>query len=370
MAIFDNDVNVFVEVGFAAGPVTTGVAWTDITKYAKQVRTQRGRSHELDNIQAGTLTVDLDNRDRRFDPSDTGSPYGSTNLIPMKPIRVKAVHSGTTYQLWRGLVESWPQQWEEGGLAQQTPLRAVDGLKVFAFHETGTTHPQETAGARIKALLQEGAWSTAKMSLQAGSSVKAHTGTCTHILSEVGTVADSDGGLFFMSPAGVATYQSSTYRAAQTITSTFGEQELGYHELVLGYDEQQIWNDVTVMFEGNVSAHTTHSTASIDKYGRRKLKQFDMLMTSSVQADARAASLIARYKDPHLRVERMTVAPRADPANLWPVVLGAELSDKYRVRRRYASGNPTVIEGFVESVSHSFNVEKEWNTSFVVSPST
>lgn len=97
-----------VECAFTTAPLTTPGAWTDLTAYVRGIDINRGRNHELVRSQAGTCSVRLKNTDRRFDPSNTAGPY-YPNVIPMRRIRVRAVHNAVTYDLFQGYVENWGQ---------------------------------------------------------------------------------------------------------------------------------------------------------------------------------------------------------------------------------------------------------------------
>jgi hypothetical protein len=59
---------VTVEVAFDGGPFSTSYTWTDISDYVEGFRVRRGRNSELDRIEAGTLSLTLDNSDGRFTP--------------------------------------------------------------------------------------------------------------------------------------------------------------------------------------------------------------------------------------------------------------------------------------------------------------
>ncbi|MEU8780056.1 LamG-like jellyroll fold domain-containing protein [Streptomyces sp. NPDC048637] len=59
---------VTVEVAFDGGPFSAAYTWTDISDYVKGFQVRRGRNNELDRIEAGTLSVTLDNSDGRFTP--------------------------------------------------------------------------------------------------------------------------------------------------------------------------------------------------------------------------------------------------------------------------------------------------------------
>ena len=118
-----------VEVAFAGNPNDASPTWTDITTYVQGFSTKRGRSTELDVFAPGQATIKLDNRDRRFDPDYSGSPY-FPNVQIGKRLRISAIHSSTTYYLFDGYIDSWPQTWESR-VAASVPLQSTDAFKRF-----------------------------------------------------------------------------------------------------------------------------------------------------------------------------------------------------------------------------------------------
>ena len=99
-----------VEIALTTAPLTQPGAWTDITTLVREINTNRGRDHELSRSQAGTATVRLTNTDRRFDPTYAAGTY-YPNVIPMRQVRITALHNAITYNLYYGYVETWEQVW-------------------------------------------------------------------------------------------------------------------------------------------------------------------------------------------------------------------------------------------------------------------
>jgi hypothetical protein len=127
-------VSLTVEVGFASNPsvdVAT-TTWTDVSTYVRSISTRRGRNDELGTFSAGTMSVVLDNRDRRFDPNYTSSPY-SPNVVPMRRIRLKATYNAVTYAVWSGFVDDWPQEYDIGGHEATVTVNCTDGFKVLSL---------------------------------------------------------------------------------------------------------------------------------------------------------------------------------------------------------------------------------------------
>ena len=111
---FDSNVDLTVEIGFASNPYDTTYTYTDVSDYVLKIDIKRGRQQALSEIGTGFATVVFDNQDRRFDPTNTSSPY-SPNVIPNKPLRISATYSSTTYRLFEGFIEQFPQQFVASG---------------------------------------------------------------------------------------------------------------------------------------------------------------------------------------------------------------------------------------------------------------
>lgn len=118
-----------IEVGFTNNALDEPVTWVDITKWVTQGRISRGRAHELSRFDAGTMALTLDNRDGRFSPFNTGSPY-SPHVTPFRPIRARATYAGVTYDLYRGFIEEWQPKWSDATNSDMG-VRCVDATKLL-----------------------------------------------------------------------------------------------------------------------------------------------------------------------------------------------------------------------------------------------
>jgi len=125
------------EIAFAANATVDPSAgqWVDVSAYLRSFSTKRGKNRDLDQTEAGTATIVLRNDDRRFDPENAASPY-YPNVLPMRHIRLRAVYSSVTYELWRGFVDGWPQKWPGRPVANAgeavVELTATDAFKIFS----------------------------------------------------------------------------------------------------------------------------------------------------------------------------------------------------------------------------------------------
>lgn len=118
-----------VEIAFATDPGSTPT-WVDVSSKVLSVSTSCGRQTELDQVQASTCSIRLDNGDRRFDPTYTGSPY-YPNVLPMRKVRVSATYSAVTYYLFTGFITAWPMQWDAPAWGSVT-VTATDGFEMLS----------------------------------------------------------------------------------------------------------------------------------------------------------------------------------------------------------------------------------------------
>lgn len=110
-----------------------GSTWTDITNWVMRVNSRRGRATDLDDAEAGMLTVVLKNSDGRFTPGNTQGAYvsgGVSQVLPGVPVRASV--DGVVQ--FTGKAESWPPSWGPGMLPTVV-LTAVDGFEDLATFE-------------------------------------------------------------------------------------------------------------------------------------------------------------------------------------------------------------------------------------------
>jgi len=126
-----------IEIGFDDGPYVSEPYWADVTEYVRAVTVRRGRSDDLSPF-VGTATVELDNRDRRFDPFNTSSVYYG-KLLPRRQIRIRAAAGATTYPVFRGYVAGWPVSYTDAGFDSTVTVECFDALAFVAAETTPDT---------------------------------------------------------------------------------------------------------------------------------------------------------------------------------------------------------------------------------------
>jgi hypothetical protein len=242
----------------------------------------------------------------------------------------------------------------------------------------------EQSGARIGAVLDAVGWPAADRSLDAGQSV---IGACNFVATDEQTalqhildVADTERGIFFCDGQGRAVFHDRHRRLKSpylTTNATFTDADTGlgssvmqYRNLTPSFDADHLYNEVKVTAVGGTTQTATDSTSQT-KYFRRTLSLTPLLQTNNEALDE-ATYLLARYKDPLLRFDQIVLDGFADD-NLWPQVLGRELSDRVTVVRTPSTHPVTATETitkdvFVEKVSHVINPSLVWTTTYQLSP--
>ena len=120
------------------GTLGDGAFFYDITEWVRNFNTSRGRRRELERFTTGTAQIVLDNRDRRFDPTNTASPYynatvGVTGVVPSIPVVIRATWNATQYFIFRGFIDSWTFDYSDAGIGDATAtITCSDAFKAFS----------------------------------------------------------------------------------------------------------------------------------------------------------------------------------------------------------------------------------------------
>jgi hypothetical protein len=373
--------SVTVEIAF--GNPTSSPTWVDVTAYALEISIRRGRQHELERVQAGTATLTLDNRDRRFDPTFAAGPYYG-NLLPMRRVRVSLMLNSQAYRLFTGYVESWPLEWP-GPIEATVAIQATDGFDVLSAAKIVGDYPEESTGARINRILDACGWSTGgifkldsslldsvtellgpsgdRIIATGQSTMQAQTFDKVTALQALQEAEQVEYGLLFVDGDGAVRFvdrHSLLYN--RTPRAVFGDGtasgELPYVDMKPVLDRDLIYNDVRMTrYEG--TEHAVSDATSQDRYFVRTLEHSSLPLTHAdgpTQAEnevqARAEFLLSQYKEPAIRVAEIEIdGIGAADNSIWAAVLPREIGDVVTVRRRQAGGALMEITGQIAQVS-------------------
>jgi hypothetical protein len=333
----------------------------DVTEDVRSVTVRRGRSRELERYQAGAATVTLDNQGRKYDPAagTAITPYGAS----MRPR--KAVSIATNGQpIFTGVVDDWDLDYSLGG-DHVASVKVTDGFVFLAGQEIEPhTTTAQTTGERVTAILDRAEidWPAGKRAIDTGSATlqaDAIGGTAADpkpvgALAYLQKVDEAEQGALFIGSDGSLTFRGRS--SLQVLTDVvFADDGSGipFTNINASYGSEELRNRITVS-RLNGGTATAEDAASILAYGAIDYEIRDTLLSSDIQAQSLADAILARYKEPLLRIDDIEVALAAIPADQVADVLGLELGALVRVLYT-PSGIGDPIDQFVrlDAVEHT-----------------
>ena len=198
-------------------------AYEDVSSNVKSVHFTRGKSDELGTASVGQCSITLNNADGLYTPSNSGgSLYG--NLLPKRPIRIRAYKSSTVYNLFYGFIEEiipHPHPSE-----QDCIIIAVDGLDFLSRHDMATALYKDTLTGTIHGyILTDAGWSTTMRTIDTGQdTVPYWYGHDVRARFAQEEIDDSEQGFSYISGNGYFNFEDRHHRSTathQTSQATF-----------------------------------------------------------------------------------------------------------------------------------------------------
>lgn len=359
--------------------------WTDITAYANAFTVRRGASRAEGPIlrfEAATLSLTLDNADRRFDPTNTAGPYvaaGISQVTPMRQVRVLADYAGISYPIFTGYADSWDISYDEPAMSTCV-LAATDATKVLTdFDRVALGSPVgagELSGARIHRILDSVSWPVGQRDIDAGDSTLQGTTMDRTPWEEVLKVQDSEIGQAFIDARGYVVFRERSANMSDsrstTVQAAFGDAvgELPFVDHTIQYDDDGLANVVRIANVGGTQ-QTAQDVTSQQQYLTHVHERTDLILQTDTEAANYAAFILHQSKDPELRFTQLTVNARDDDDHLFPQVLGREFGDLITLTRRPPGGGPvTTRRCFIVGVSHAVAGPGQWTTTWELQSAT
>lgn len=406
--------------------------WVPITDYVLSLDCERGFNYETGDVEPGVATLRLNNSDRRFDPTYSGSPYVGY-LQSMKPIRIKQegdIFSGPdSLHIWFGFVERWPIEWD-GPVAGFSTITCVDYLAVLNRALISGTLPEETTGARITRMLSGANWASfaypdtdwtlgagklygdpdpgepltrlggvvpeintafdTGLSTVAGTTIlqDSNTTALSHIRDCV--LAEGFGAAFFVMRDGSLRFQDRYYQFIAegywglegvnkpTFTDdldSLGDERFAYYDMKPSYDDDRLVNEAHVEVEGGAGAVDVVDGPSLMRYGRRTTQLTPIFPTDTTADELEDYGLwqIAQVKEPQTRIDEIVLRPGRDdlPNNAWRHVLACDIGTPIVVERTFpdiAQSEDMIRNMFVSHIKHHRDSDGLWEIVFRLTP--
>lgn len=327
-------------------PLDGAIDFVDVSSALVSVSTGRGRSRDLDRTNAGQLSVSFNNEDRRFDPLNTDSDL-LNYTVPRKPVRVTSAGSA----VFVGVIDDWDFAYSMGGRSVAS-IEASDAFSLFARELTSGSAVQELSGARIERVLDEAVipWPTLDRDIDTGNATLAAGGFEGNALTYLQQVEESEAGLIFMTKDGKFGFRERLFSPV-TGAVTFADDGSGiaYDDIQIVYGAELLVNDAVVTStEGTAVASDATSQVT---YGVTTRTVDSLLASGSLQG--LADYIVARYKEPEYRIERIRVNMTALTSGERSQVLSLELGDQADVMfTPNRIGAPIVIRNRVIGIAH------------------
>jgi len=325
------------------------VDYRDVTNNVFSIAVNRGRNRDLERTNAGTLGVQLRNQSRRFEPFNVDSDLNGY-IEPKKPIRVLI----NGFPVFAGLSDDWNFDYSVGGDSVAS-VSATDGFAAFARQiNSNISVPQQSSGERINAVLNQSVvgWPQNKREVDTGDTVLAAGVLEDNVLTYLNSVEQSEFGLIFMTKDGDFAFRPRLVGPVSTAT-TFSDSgsDIPYEDIQLSFGSELLVNRTTIISEAGTAV--SENLASIVNYGATE-NNFDTLLSSSLQLQALADYIVARYGIPEFRVENITVNLKALPDNQIQQCLELELGDQANVIfTPNKIGEPVAVRGRILGISHN-----------------
>lgn len=368
---------VLLDVGFVANGFTLGRSeldgvdvlngatdFVDITEYIQAININRGRNSQLDTFNPGTLSIVADDRaaNRWFDPLNTASPWyqGDLGIAPRRPIEIYGGSAGTT-PLYKGYVYDLNIEYDLPNLSTAT-IVAVDALAQLAqTNLNGFTPSSQLTSARISTILDrpEVAWSTALRSISTGV---ATCGTIayedqTNVLQALQAVQFAENGRLFADRFGNVNFDpriTSTFATAIANLGGTAVDSIPIQELQTVYGAETVLNRVAVQIAGGTASSVASGTASQAEYGIKNFSLTDVPLVDDAAGSALAASILAKYENPEVRFDEVSILvnPLSDAQTT--VLAGVEIGDVLTVTKTFLTGSPLSVtkDVVVEGIQH------------------
>jgi len=366
---------IIVEIAFGYDPFTAiaSTVWQDVTADVLldpiagggPITIRRGRQSELGRIEAGTLSLTLDNRLRRYDSEYASSPY-YPNVKPMNRIRIMAIWNSILYYLFTGYVSAYEPVYPGGHLAvvRVTASDAFNAIARAIVSYTGN----EFINWAIKSVLVAIGWPGADYAYDGAlSQVPSGSYLNQNPLQLIQQLVEAESGLFFVQGNGVPRFQDRQWRirnSASAATFGNGAGELPYADATLSYDEQLIYNDIQVTRSGGALQEAI-DTASLSSYGPRLLSKTGILLGTDAEALGLAQWLLT-YAQPSVRIPQIALNGDLAPSTLWPQLLGRDISDKITIKVRPPPSGTITKDARIEAISHTISLDS-WLTQWQLS---
>ena len=345
----------------------------DVSCDCSGVSIDRGRGGPLDHAAPGRATFQLDNPTGLYSPWNThdgnGADLGRPALGPDIPVQV-ATHAGPIYT---GFVRTLTET-DDGGesTVAVTATDAANFLGDANGLEQASQGGGELAGARLGRIMNQAQLpAVVDRQLDTGVTTLQATTLAKGALEEAWLTADSDGGVFWCTPAGTLRYVDPNGLQAPEFTepiATFTDDPYSDGLCPISFtvttDRDHVKNVVSVARVGG-TAQTVTDPLSIARHGARTTQRTDLIHQSDAWSTTIAGFMLARLANAEVAVTPIDGVATDDDA--WFALAHAvDLGSRIElIRSRF--GQALEVLATVDGIGHKISLD-QWTVSLKCSP--
>lgn len=195
-------------------------------------------------------------------------------------------------------------------------------------------------------------------------------------LGMIGTVSETEVGVFYQNDDGVFDFHTRSYPYSNTKSNTsqgtLGDNQAAtYHyegqSFQETYDDVDVWTSVSVTPAYGVVE--TYQATTENLYGPSTLQKSGTLDDSQAAALATAQYLGYVFKSPLARVGNVELRSTMNNGAALPLMLGISIQDRVTIQRQHNNGVGLDTDMLIESTNHEFAADPGvWRTMFVLDP--
>lgn len=341
--------NAFFTARNSAGSTATTVGGDTVTD---------GNPHLLVGVWDGSTNVTL-----YVDGAVDGTPTTRTGTI--SPVTAVTIGGGMPGPL--GIIVGTEATVDEVMVFNT----AVSAGRIAAWAEARSAPwGGDLSGERVERVLDTVGWPAADRDIDTGqATLQSGDLDGMSALEHLQKVAETEPGNLYITADGRVRFEDRNSGVNQPAAYAFSDAAGTDLPITFSNPElsdDQIRNDVTVSrLDG--AAQTARDATSIAAYQTSSYTLDGLYNDDDDHSRYLADFILNAYKDPVERVSQMSVNPYRDPDNLWPAVLGLELTDRVTLEETPQwVGDPVTRTLIVEGVTHTFG-PKHWDASFNLS---
>jgi len=359
--------NTFTLDDLVRGVLDTGqlggaVELTDVTSDVQNVAISRGRSKDLDSFFTGSCAIKLLNNSRKYENTNTSSPY-YPGIEPFIKMHVDATtDGGSTYEdLFVGFVADISLTYPDSNNSFATFTGFDAFMKINNTELVNQSFTSTDSGTLINNILDNDSvkFSTGNRDIETGiSTMQALSGIDSNTLSLLQTIERSENGLLFMSKSGKLTFKNrhTTFPSTASITFSDDGSDVPYTSVDYINDDNEIYNIVNLTRTGGTT-QTQEDVGSQLKYLIRTLTRTGLLNDNDTEVNDAALFLLGKFKDALLRFDNLTVNLVDLNTTNQNLILSSEVGDIVNVELTPpGSGSPSQITSLEVLDSITYNV--------------